>query len=611
LPKETATNWQRYNIPLADFGLSVGDTISGIGLFYFIVTPNAIYTDNIELTRGLPADLNNNGTVDFADFAIFTDQWLLSKSIPDPEITNPSFENGLTGWGTIVWGSESPEPGFSAIQTPSVPDGDYVSQINNTTSQISVLAQEMPSKMLVPGQWYEISCKQRCEDITGQGSFLAVEFWDDGLSYGAISSEHLVGTTEWTDTKLRFLAPAESFRVVISQWIFGGTGIAQFDSLSIREVAEPDFNNDQRKVIDGSFWGMFTWLPSFLNQYAADMSSAGVYWQRMGLASLEQQSFVSDHGMVFQSCIDSLPAANDPDDECYPVTDSDDTINLIDDIVDQAGSAIRVLEVVNEANIKANWTLEAYSNALTLIGSTLNDNNANIMLATSGFSSPYTGYVEAILKRDHNNFIDIVPVHPYAVDEPLDSQLFALREACEKAGRDGIALAINETGFPTWDPATGQPVDINFLSEKDQATKIVKLHIQALAHEISYVCYLGWNNFEEESDHARNMGLVRLDGSPKPAHQAYLFMTQAIGNRRIIEWTYNQNGSRVYKLGESGKTPVWVIWNALCETEVLLDVGTHNVFPHNIYGVKQTVTPKSGKFKLQVGNEPIYVIPTE
>ena len=83
-------------------------------------------------------------------------------------------------------------------------------------------------------------------------------------------------------------------------------------------------------------------------------------------------------------------------------------------------------------------------------------------------------------------------------------------------------------------------------------------------------------------------------------------MTSTIGDRREVEWSYAPDGTRVYRF--SGERPVWVVWNALRDAEVTLDVAETPVFVCDMYGAKLTATPQTGKVTLQVSTEPVYVV---
>lgn len=557
----------------------------------------------------------------------------LAASIPataQPMIADPSFETSTdlredaraedisTGkkpqdrrWMAIAWGADkATTKACKIVAVPDAPSGKRVARIHNEINQITVFAQSLDMKQLVPGRWYEVSAKIKCEDLTGQGAFLNVEYWVKGYSCGSIDSEHLVGTAGWTPAVVRFQAPAKDYNMNLTFWALGGPGKAYVDDFKIRPIDRPAFDNTKRRVLDGPFWGMFTCFVNYLDQYGQDMKEAGVYWQRQGTSALGQQEKAKELGMVFEMCLDGMPAAKDRNDPCWPVTYWPDYEKWLNSFLANVGPAIRVVEVFNEPNTNPGWTLAAYANLLIRAGKTIKAAKPDVCFATGGFTSPQIGYTEACLKRGADKYLDIVLIHPYAVDEALDTQLFELGEACARAGRPDLAIAINETGFPTWDPATKHVVNEWFVSEKDQAIKVVKLHVQALAHKCSFVTYLGWNDFEPEpSDQAKNMGLVRVDGSPKPACHAYRFMTKTIGARRIAEWTYQGTGTRIYRF--TGEKPMWVVWNALKDAAVTVDTGKTQVFPCDIMGTKLTVKPVSGKVELKAGYEPVYLVPAE
>ena len=485
-----------------------------------------------------------------------------------------------------------------------------MAQIDAKINQISCFAYTLTG--LTPGQWYEVSAMLRCEKTVGQGTFIQVEYWSKGYASGTIDSEHLVGTVPWTRAVVQFQAPGKEYSQILSCWQFGGPGKSWLDDVKIRKIAPPANDISKRRVLDAPFWGMFTCFANYLHQYGKDMKAAGVYWQRQGCSALapEQQKIAAELGMAYEMCLDGMPAATDPKDPCFPLTNSKDYRAYVENCLKQAGPTIKIWEVFNEPNTNPAWTLPGYANLLCLAGKTIKAAKPEAIFATGGFTSPEIGYTEACLKRGADKYLDLVLCHPYGVDEALDSRLVAFTAAFQRRHRPDLMLAINETGFPTWDPATDWPPNDWFVSEKDQASKVVKLHIQALAHKLSFVTYLGWNDFPKVSDQARNMGLVRMDGSPKPAYYAYRFMTQTIGNRKVANWTYEQNtGARVYTF--TGDKPVWMVWNALNDTDVVVDTGTTEVFLCDAMGTKLTVKPTSGKITVKATIDPVYLVPIE
>ena len=467
-------------------------------------------------------------------------------------------------------------------------------------------AQEL--RGLEPGQWYEASVMVRCQNLDGQGCHLNIEYWYGGISSGCLDAEHLVGTSGWTRQTLRFLAPGSDYHCNLSLFQIGGPGVAWFDDVTVRPIAPPEYDVSERRVLGEPFWGMFTCYANYLHQYGEAMREAGVHWQRQGLSALapEQQAVAERWGMSFDACIDGMPPATDAADPLFPVTNLPEYEAMLAANLEAVGPSIRCFEFFNEPNTHLGWTLPAYANLIAIAGRTIKGKCPDVLIATGGFAPPGVGYAEACLKRDPDRVIDLVLLHPYAVDEALDAALWGVAEACRRAGRPDVAVAINETGWPTWDPATGCDATSLFVSEDVQARNIVKLHLQALAQRLSFVTLLGWNDFTEPSDHARNMGLVRVDGSPKPSMGAYRFMTTTIGSRRVDDWSYGPDGTRVLRF--TGDPALSVVWNALREADVTLEVGDRGVFACDIYGARLTPTPVTGSIMLRVGGSPIYVV---
>lgn len=458
----------------------------------------------------------------------------------------------------------------------------------------------------------------RTEKLIGQGAFLMAEFWKGANGIGGIDSEHIVGTTDWQTARVRFLAPSSAYSVKISLWAFGGTGDAYFDDVRIKQIPAPAAKESSRRLIDGSPWGMFTCYANYLQQYAVSMGDAGVKWQREGSGALwrDNQNLIGNIcKMSLQYCLDRMPAPTDPNDPLYPITNSAEYSKYLQNTLAEAGPEVRVIEVYNEPNVVVAYTLPAYANLLNLVGKTLKSdpNHKNILMGSGGMAFLDIGYMEACLKRGSDKWLDVILFHPYCVDEALDSHLDAMWNMVDRCGRPDMALAINETGFPTWDPATGIKFNACFVSEQEQAVDIVKLHVQSIAHKISFVTYLGWNDFAPEpSDHAKNMGLIRVDGSPKPSLTAYKFMTQTLGEKPVIaNWTYAADGTRVYNIQVANGKTVRVVWNAIRKADVSIDLGQTRAFLCDVFGTKLTAAPVTGVYKLTADDNPVYLVPTE
>ncbi len=526
-------------------------------------------------------------------------------------VRNASFEiadddGRPEAWTGVVWGGADTEPSVcTVVARDDAPEGRYVAQTRPTAPICAAWAQQLDN--LEPGRWYEASVALKCEDLVGHGCHLNLEYWRGEIGYGCVDAEHLVGTHDWTRQTVRFLAPGPDYWMKLSLFQIGGPGTVWFDDVTVRPIDPPDPDLSQRRVLEQPFWGMFTCFARYLHEYGELMRDLGVHWQRQGLSSTapEQQQVAERLGMSFQTCIDGMPLATDPQDPCFPTTDTEAYLDFLNPFLEAAGPSIKCWEFFNEPNTHLGWSLPGYANLITRVGPAIKARHPEALIATGGFALPGVGYAEACLKRDPDRVIDLVLLHPYAVDEALDATLVGMAEAAARAGRPDVAVAINETGFATWDPATGCESYEMFVPEDVQAQHVVKVHIQALAHRLSFVTYLAFNDITEPSDHARNMGLLRVDGSPKPSFSAYAYMTSTIGDRKVADWSYGADGTRVYRF--EGARPLWVAWNALRESELVLDVGEQTVMPRNMYGAGLCALPQTGKLSLSVGTEPIYI----
>lgn len=320
----------------------------------------------------------------------------LTSAMAEPVILNPSFEDvgkdgrplHWTAWNNI--GADAATV-CTVVERADAPSGKRVAQLAPTSPQIAIFSQNL--RGLVPGQWYEVSGMIRCENMVGHGCRLGVEYWQGSVAYGGLDSEPITGTQGWRPAVIRFQAPGKDYRVQLNVFQSGSSGTMWADHLRIRSIPRPSLDPGPRRILEGPYWGMFTCYSRYLHTYGKDMKDAGVYWQRMGLASTAPavQKAAKELGMMFAACIDGMPGARDANDPCYPVSHSADYLSFIRPFVEKPASGIRIWEVFNEPNLCGGWTLDGYSNVMNLAGKTIKAAKANVLVGTGGFGLPYTG----------------------------------------------------------------------------------------------------------------------------------------------------------------------------------------------------------------------------
>ncbi len=539
-------------------------------------------------------------------------------------VYNQSFEQvnaqGMPeGWMPMAFSNPKADAGKSCslVEVTDAPGGSKAVRLNPDISQISLFVQLV--KDLKPGQWYEASAYIKCQNLKGHGASLMVEFWKGTNPYGNVDTNHMYGTMDWKKQTVRFLAPPSDYTVKLTCIQIGGPGSAWFQKPTIVPIPAPKQDVSKRKVVDVPFFGIYTHVPSHVHKFVEDMAKVGVGLTRQGENTLDEDhsqiELMRKVGMKNVICAVRAPLVsdkNDLSDPTYPF-DSSKWEKQLNYEIPRLNPITSVYEMFNESNMRVsddwrhNLSLPSYIKMCEIAGRVIKEKKPDLLLGTGGFANPMVGYTEALLEGLDKKYIDIILLHPYATDEPLDSLLNAIGDVSKRTGREDIAVAISETGFPTWDPETPNKDFTWYVSEKEQAACITKLHIQSLAYKLSFVAYLGWNDFTEPSDACQNMGLVRVDGSKKPSYYSYKFMIETVGKRAVEEWTYDDDATRCYRL--AGERPVWVLWNGIRDVETTLDVGSQNVLVYDMFGAKTSVLPESGKIKVKVGSDPVYVIP--
>jgi hypothetical protein len=116
---------------------------------------------------------------------------------------------------------------------------------------------------------------------------------------------------------------------------------------------------------------------------------------------------------------------------------------------------------------------------------------------------------------------------------PLDDKVAAFRAALDDAGRADAPIWITEIGWPTG------PFGV---SEREQASYLVRASLIAAAAGASLVAWFNLGDgpaagaFPPEDA----FGIVRGDGSRKPAHAALATLTGALGDYRVEECAYGE-----------------------------------------------------------------------
>ena len=177
--------------------------------------------------------------------------------------------------------------------------------------------------------------------------------------------------------------------------------------------------------------------------------------------------------------------------------------------------------------------------------------------------SQNVNWLEQTIQAGAKDHFDFIAVHPYEVLGVVES------DGCE-AEFMSIVPTIRKmlakknparANVPIWFTEIGRDAGKD---EKSQAIAIVKAYTLALAQGVSRI-----NWFEGKDGDSGPMGLLRGDGTPRPAYTAIMNLTKYLGpNPRYIGWTLLQNAHYAFVFeGQAG--PVMVTWTRPGTTRVV------------------------------------------
>ena len=156
-----------------------------------------------------------------------------APAIPTPEIVNPDFADGTSGWRTGAGYAAAPGQGFN--QTGALYN-------ERTNSDVYTLAsQYIP---VVPGAEYRFSAMIRCEGVQGAdtaGATIAVQHFDKkGAYFFGTYPPGVMGTSDWKNVEGSVTVPLDADKSEVVLYMRKGlTGKAWFTRVKIEPLKRP------------------------------------------------------------------------------------------------------------------------------------------------------------------------------------------------------------------------------------------------------------------------------------------------------------------------------------------------------------------------------------
>jgi len=218
-------------------------------------------------------------------------------------------------------------------------------------------------------------------------------------------------------------------------------------------------------------------------------------------------------------------------------------------------------EIWNEENSQGAWEPAAnaadYVQFLKAAYTSIKQIDASATVISGGLASssnadgiPQLDYLRAMYAAGAKPYFDAIGYHPYSYPVPASynitwnawSQMgftaISLRSIMAASGDDAKQIWVTEYGAPTGGPSTeASSQDYHLNDSPDHVTEEFQAQIAAdvirSAHNAPWIGPLFWYGYRDEgtsTDSNENFfGLIRADGSPKPAYEA---LKQAIAGNQ-------------------------------------------------------------------------------
>jgi len=282
-----------------------------------------------------------------------------------------------------------------------------------------------------------------------------------------------------------------------------------------------------------------------------------------------------------------------------------DYARFVGDIASRYKGRVPCWEVWNEPDIGFfSGTVSQYADLLktAYIAAKTADPGCEVLFGgTAGVNIPF---VKGVYDFGGRDFFDIMAVHPYQWgdtfnDEWFVSQLCELRKLMNSNGDSHKQIWLTELGWSTGDAGITEEVQARLLTQS--MVTALTLHKMGVTRAF-WFCVKDWGG--------PGYGILRPDGSKKPAYTAYSTLTKTLRNAVYAGRLALGEGVRchVFTRG-SAKTVVAVIW-APHETLVKLPASSKISEVEIIDYMGEKIQPLTveGQYQLQAKPQPIFIV---
>lgn len=280
---------------------------------------------------------------------------------------------------------------------------------------------------------------------------------------------------------------------------------------------------------------------------------------------------------------------------------------------------VRYYEIYNEPDLDQFWdgSPEEYA-ALLATGyraAKAADPSAQVIMAGMAhwsrpqFAEQVLNALRQIPDAEANNyFFDVAAWHWYSRADQLYERVLWARDLLQRYGMGEKPIWINETNIPVWGDGKGpQEATWGFGSTAEQAAFMIQAFTNAFAAgaERVFVFRLHDNGMDQ------TFGLMKDDGSPRPAYYAYQTAARWLsGARFVARETRGDVVLTTFRRAPDEK--ITVAWTSGQErTNILLEAAGDEALLVNLLGDSRTITPTNGLYNLGLDGGSVYTRPSD
>lgn len=224
-------------------------------------------------------------------------------------------------------------------------------------------------------------------------------------------------------------------------------------------------------------------------------------------------------------------------------------------VVSRYKDRVHFWEIWNEPNIPTFWKPKPDPQQYALLlksayaSAKRADPEAKIIGGVTSMAD--LNFLEAIYRAGAWDSMDIVSIHPYSfggspTEQRLDLILNTVHNFMRKIGRPK-PLWITEIGYIARTPD----------EEKVQASNLIQAYAIALSHQVQKVFWFCLTDWEEQ------WGILKADGQPKAAYQAYRLLTQYLKGARFVGYLPSPGDWRDWRqVWQKGHKVFLLLWTA-------------------------------------------------